>query len=315
MSVKYGGVAVRQMSYGRKWKLSLRRHWPLYVLLFVPLSWLIVFSYVPMYGVVMAFQDYSIKLGYFGSPFVGFKHFARFFSSGLIWQLLQNTVYLSLYGMAVGMTTPILLALMVNEIRQRHFQKATQMVAYLPYFISTVISVAIFAQFFSNNGTLNQIRALFGAGPVSLWGIKSTFRHLYVWSGVWTGVGFSSVIFTATLSKVDLELYEAAKLDGANRLQKIRHIDLPSIMPIITIQLIMSMSGILGVGFEKTYLMQTKLNLGVSEVISTYVYKASLLMSNYSFAQAVSIFNSVVALCFVVMANTIARKVSETSLW
>ena len=305
----------RRLSYGKKWKLCLKRHWPLYLLILIPFAWVVVFSYVPMYGIVMAFQDFSMRLGYFKSPFVGFKHFARFFSSGLIWTLVGNTVILSLYGMIVGFFTPIILALMINEIRQRLFKKAFQMIAYLPYFISTVIAFAILNAFFSGNGTFNQIRSLFGLNSITLMGIKSTFRHMYVWSGIWTGVGFSSVLYTATLAKVDLELYEAAVLDGANRLQKIWHIDIPSIMPTITILLIMSMGGILGVGFEKTYLMQTGLNLGVSEVISTYVYKVSLQMNNFSFGQAVSIFNSVVALFFIISANTIARRVSENSLW
>lgn len=262
----------------------------------------------------MAFQDFSIRLGYFESPWVGLKHFQRFFQSSMFWQLIRNTVTLSIYSLVTEFLITIVLALIINEIQNKYLKKSLQMISYLPHFISTVIIVAILQQIFSMTGMVNQLIEILGLPPHSFFTAK-TFRHMYVWSGVWSSVGYGSVIYVAAMAKIDIQLYEAAVLDGANRLQKIWYIDIPGITPTMIVLLILRMGSIMGVGFEKVYLMQTDINIGVSQVISTYVYQVGLISQQYSFSAAVGIFNSVINVLFLLTANAFARKVSETSLW
>ena len=302
-------------SYFARLKKSLKKHWILYVFFSLPFAYIIIFSYIPMYGIVMAFQDFSVKAGYFGSPWVGFENFSRFFRSAMFSQLMYNTITISLYSMIAGYFTTIIFALMVNEVRYRRLKKTVQMISYLPYFISTVIIVSMLNQIFSLNGVINNFMQSLGFSPYSFFGNASTFRHMYVWSGIWSGVGYGSVIYIAAMAKVDTELYEAAVIDGANKLQKIWYIDIPTIMPTMTILLILNISGIMGVGFEKVYLMQNRINLGVSQVISTYVYQTGLISQQYSFSAAVGLFNTVINLFLLLFANMLARKFSETSLW
>ncbi len=294
---------------------SIRQHYILYIMLLISVVWIIVFKYIPMYGIIIAFQNFSIRKGYFGSEFVGLKHFIRFFNSSMFTNLLGNTLILSIYTMVANFICPILLALMINEVDNKRFKKAFQMVSYIPHFISTVIVVSMLQRLFSMEGLFNNILAFLGAGRASFFGNVQYYRHLYVWSGVWAGVGYGTVIYIAALSKVDVELYDAAKIDGATRFQKVKYIDLPSILPTITILLILSVGSIMNVGFEKSYLMQNNTNLRVSEIISTYVYKVGLISSQYSFSAAVDFFNSVVNVILLVLVNYIAGKVSETSLW
>ncbi len=287
----------------------------MYSFMLIPLIWVVIFKYIPMYGVIIAFKDFSVRNGYMNSPFVGLKHFKAFFVSNMFSTLIKNTITLSIYTMVMNMICPIMLALMINEVDSRRFKKTFQMISYMPHFISTVIVVSMLQRIFSTSGIVNNIFKNLGYEPVSFLSVPKYFPHFYVWSGVWTGVGYGTVIYIAALAKVDTELYEAAKIDGASRLQKIRYIDFYALVPTITILMILNMGGIMNVGFEKVYLLQNNLNLGVSETISTYVYKVGLISTQYSFSSAVDFFNSIVNVILIVCVNEIARKVNDTSLW
>lgn len=296
----------------------IRRHWQLYVLLAPPILYLLVFHYWPMYGVQIAFRDFNAVLGISGSPWVGWKHFTRFVSAYDFWRTLQNTLVLSLYSLAANFPFPIMLALGVNYVARRWFQKTVQMVTYAPYFISTVVMVGIILQLLApNTGLVNHILKALGMAQVNFMAKPELFPHIYVWSGVWQGVGFASIIYLAALSSVDPTLHEAASIDGASKLQRMWHIDLPEIMPLAIILTILGLGGILSTGFEKILLMQNPLNLRTSEVIDTYVYRVGLasLVPNYSYAAAVGLFKSVVGLILVVLVNQIARRYGPASIW
>lgn len=269
-----------------------------------------------MLNAVIAFKDYSVVKGIWASPWAGFKHFHLFFSNPQFWVLIKNTLFLSLYQIAVGFPVPILLALALNEIRNGIFKRAVQLVTYAPYFISTVVMVSMIMLLLSPRlGVINIILQSFGLESINFLGVPSMFRSVNVWSDVWQGAGYSAVIYLAALAGVDPSLYEAAKVDGASRFQKIIHIDIPGIMPAAVIILILSVGSIMSVGFEKIYLLQNPLNLETSEIIATYVYKIGLLNANFSFATAVGLFNSVVNLVLLLLVNALARKISSTSLW
>jgi putative aldouronate transport system permease protein len=269
-----------------------------------------------MANAALAFKDYSLVRGIWGSPWVGFKYFQMFFNNPVCWTMIKNTLGLSLYSLIVGFPIPILLAIFLNEIKDGIFKRTVQMVTYAPYFISTVIMVSMLIQLFSPRlGIANLVLAKIGLEQINFLGIPKFFPSIYVWSGVWQYSGYSAIIFLAALAGVDPHLYEAAKIDGASRIQKIINIDLPYIMSVAVILLILNVGSLLGVGFEKVYLMQNMLNLETSEVIATYVYKIGLLNSNFSFATAVGLFNSVVNMTLLVIVNFFAKRVSETSLW
>lgn len=295
---------------------KLRRSWQLYVILLLPLAEVILFSYVPMYGIMLAFKRYRIRDGILGSPWIGLEMFRQFFSAPSSFRVIFNTILISLYSIVAGFPFPILLAVALNEAGSKYFKKTVQMVTYAPYFISTVVMVSMIMQILDLRiGIVNKIIVLLGGNAVNFMGIPKLFSSVYVWSGVWQGTGFSAIIYLAALSGVSSELQEAAIVDGASRVKRIWHVDLPCIMPTIVILLILSVGGIMSVGFEKIYLMQNSLNMSASEVISTYVYKVGLINSDYSFSTAVGLFNSVINLILLVFANTFARKFSETSLW
>ena len=297
-------------------KKSIRRYWILYLMLVVPVAYIIIFAYVPMYGIQIAFRDFSIRKGYWGSPWVGLKHFKNFFNGFFFWQLLRNTLVLNLLSLIADFSLPILFALMLNELGGRRLKKTVQTISYIPHFISVVIVISMVNQMFSNFGIVNNIRMALGADSrLSFFTQESFFRPAYILSGVWQGLGYSSIIYVAALAKVDVELYEAARMDGANRLQKIIHIDLPCIVPTMTILLILSISRLMNIGFEKIFLLQNPTNLNVSRVISTYVYEVGIQGGQYSFSTAVGLFNSIVGTILLVLANTFARTVSENSLW
>lgn len=294
----------------------LKGHWDLYLLLLPAVVYVAIFCYGPMYGVLMAFEDYSIKKGILGSPFVGLKYFKQFFSTYKAGQLIQNTVILSVYSLVVGLPFPIILALMLNYCVNKKFAKVVQTVTYMPYFISIMVLVGMMKIFFSTNfGIVNMIIKHFGGEPYAFMSEAKAFRHMYVWSGVWQGTGYNSVIYFAALSSIDPTLYEAAELDGASKLQRIRYIDLPGIRGTIMIMLIMSAGNIMSVGFDKAYLMQNDRNLGVSEILSTYVYKVGLIDTRYSFSAAVNLFNSLINFIILIVVNQISRKISDTGLW
>ncbi|MBU5355268.1 ABC transporter permease subunit [Paenibacillus barcinonensis] len=295
---------------------SLKKHWELYLLVLPPVLYLLIFKYIPMVGVQIAFKDFSVVKGIWGSPWVGFKHFEAFFESPNFWLLIKNTIGISFYSLLAGFPIPILLALALNEIRTGYFKKTVQMVTYAPHFISTVVMVSIIILMLSPHvGVVDKLFSMLGFPMTNFMGIPEYFKSIYVWSGVWQGMGYSSIIYIAALAGVDPSLYEAAKMDGASRLRKIWHIDLPTLVPVTVIMLILSLGSIMGVGFEKIYLMQNPLNTSASEVISTYVYKVGLIGANFSFSSAVGLFNSVINLILLIIVNGISRKVSENSLW
>ena len=296
--------------------MHMARQWQLYAFLLIPVALVIIFNYVPMYGITLAFKDYKIKQGILGSPWAGGKYFNQFFSSPNFSLTLKNTLILSLYSLAAGFPMPILLALCLNEVKQQWFKKLVQMVSYAPYFISTVVMVGMLIQLMNvRTGFVNKLISAVGGTPVDFMAVPGLFRTIYVWSGIWQSMGYSAIIYIAALSNADPSLYEAAIIDGASRLQKIVHIDIPTIVPTITMLLIMSLGNVMSVGAEKVYLMQNNLNLLTSEIISTYVYKIGLISGQFSLSTAVGVFNSVINFILIVIVNAIAKRVGETSLW
>ncbi len=289
---------------------------PYYILLLLPITYLIIFKYVPMYGVQIAFRDFKTRLGFYGSPWVGLKHFRTFFNAPSFWQIIGNTLTLSLYSLLMSFPLAVVLAIALNEGKRKFFKKNIQMITYMPYFISTVVLVAMVTQFFDLQvGIVNVFLAGFGIQRQSYTSIASYFPHLYVWSGVWQTTGYSAVIYLAALSGINTELYDAAMVDGANKFRRVINVDLPGIMPTIITLLILNAGAILNVGFEKAYLMQNGTNIRVSEIISTYVYKMGLQNMNYSFSAAVGLFNSIVSLILLTICNFASSRLSETSLW
>ncbi|UVI32640.1 ABC transporter permease [Paenibacillus spongiae] len=295
---------------------KMKRHWQLYLLILLPLAYIIIFKYIPMYGAQIAFRDFSPVRGFTGSEWVGLKNFSDFFNSPNFWILIKNTLIISLYSLAVGFPAPIILALALNEIRSMRFKKVVQMVTFAPYFISTVVMVSMIILFLSPRlGFVDLIVRMLGMESINFMGIPSYFSSIFVLSNVWQGIGYGAVIYLAALAGVNSELYEAAKVDGASRFQKVINIDIPGIMPAAIILLILNVGQIMNVGFEKIYLMQNPLNTSTSEVISTYVYKIGLLGANFSFSAAVDLFNSVINLILLLSVNYFARRVSDSSLW
>ncbi|MCI1774943.1 MAG: ABC transporter permease subunit [Paenibacillus lautus] len=306
----------KRSEIGRVAYRSFRRHWQLYLLVIPPVLYFIIFKYLPMANAVLAFKNYNVMKGIWGSPWVGTQYFEMFFRNPAFVTLIKNTLYISFYQLIVGFPIPILLALALNEVKSARFKKTVQMVTYAPYFISTVVMVSIIMLFLSPRlGIVNTIAGALGFEAVNYLGEPGMFRTIYVLSDVWQTMGYSAVIYLAALAGVDPSLYEAAKVDGANRFQKILNVDLPGILPAAVIILILSVGNIMALGFEKMYLLQNPLNLSSSEIISTYVYKIGLLNANYSFATAVGLFNSLINLVLLLIVNAIAKRASNTSLW
>ena len=302
-------------SRGRRRLRSVRRHWQLYLLLVLPVAHFVIFSYVPMANNVIAFKDYNVVAGIWGSPWVGFEHFERFFANPVAWDLIRNTLMLSLYGFLAGFPIPVILALALNEVRLRFFKRTVQLVTYAPYFLSTVIVVSMLILIFSPRiGFMADFLGFFGQST-NLLANPDSFRHVYVWSDIWQTAGYSAIIFMAALAGIDTSLYEAARLDGANRLQKIWHIDLPGIAPTIVVVMILSVGGIMAIGFEKAFLLQNPLNLTQSEIIATYTYKIGLLSADFSLATAIGLFNSVINLILLLAVNTASKRVTGNGLW
>ena len=295
-----------------------RRSWQLYMLLALPLIWLAIFQYYPMYGAQIAFRDFLPGDSMWQAKWVGLENFTRFFQSVMFGRLMTNTLVLSLYSLALGFPIPILFALSLNQLRAGFFKQSVQMVSYAPYFISTVVLVGMLLQVLDlRHGPVNILLNALGKTPIHFMGDAKLFPSIYVWSGVWQYTGFNTVIYLAALATVDPALHEAAVVDGANRLQRIWHIDLPGILPTAITLLILNMGQVINVGFEKVYLMQNPLNTSISEVVSTYVYKVGLIggITNYSYAAAIGLFNSIIGLVLLVTANQLMKKLTESSLW
>jgi putative aldouronate transport system permease protein len=269
-----------------------------------------------MYGLQIAFKDFTASMGINGSPWVGVRHFIRFFSLPNFWSLIGNTLGLSIYQLIVGFPMPILLAVMINEVRNKKFKKAVQMITYAPHFVSTVVMCGMITLFLNQDkGIINHLIALFGGTRIDFMIKPEWFKTVFVFSGVWQNTGWGTIIYLAALSSIDPQLVESCRIDGANRLQKIWYVDLPGIAPTIIILLILNMGNLLSIGFEKVLLLQNSLNMGASDVISTYVYRIGLIGGEFSFSAAIGLFNSVINFILLIIVNQISRKVGQTSLW
>lgn len=300
----------------RSFKDNVTRHWQFYLIILLPLIHIIIFKYIPMFGLQIGFKNYRVSKGIWGSDWVGLKHFIRFFSTTSCWNIIFNTISLSLYSIIVSFPFAIILAILVNECTNKRYKKFTQMVTYMPYFISTVVLVSMVIQFTDTRmGILNHFIGLFGHSSVNFMAKPSLFKHIYVWSGIWQQTGYNAIIYIAALSGIDPQLYEAAKVDGCSRFQKILHIDLPGIKSTIIILLILNMGYIMSVGFEKAYLMQNGLNLGSSEIISTYIYRIGLINADFSFSTAIGLINSLINLVLILSFNKLAQLTGENALW
>ena len=293
----------------------IAENWQYYILILPAIVYVAIWCYAPMYGLQIAFKDFKFSLGITGSRWIGFRHFTDFFKGYYFKTLLENTFAISLYSLVVGFPVPIIVALILNELTPK-FKKVVQTVLYAPHFISTVVLVGIIQLLFSpSTGIVNHFLEWIGGERLYFMGEPQYFRHMFVWSGVWQGMGWSAIIYLAALSNVDPTHLEAASIDGASRIQKIIHINIPTILPTIMIMLILRMGQIASVGYEKVYLMQNNLNMDVAEVISTYVYKRGIVNSNYSFSTAVGLFNNVVNVTLVMIANFISKKVTKQGLF
>lgn len=307
-------VLIVQKNAREDLKKRLYKYRVLYLFLLPNVIAYLVFSYIPIYGITLAFQDWIPLKGY-DSPWIGFKNFAIFFSSSVSFTIIRNTVVISFYSIFAGFIFTVILALLLNEIGNQKYKKTVQTIVYAPNFISTVVIVGLLNILFGGNGPMNQILTKLHLPTQNILGEKGAFWSYFVWSGVWQSAGYGTILYLATLSNVDMEQHEAAIIDGANRLQRIWYINIPALKPILMINLIMSFSGIMSVGFDKIYLMQNELNISHSEVISTYIYKTAMINGNMSFSAAVGIFNNVINCILLLTVNAIARRVSEYALF
>ena len=302
-------------SIGQTIKMDFIRNKSLYLMIVPIVIFYIIFFYLPMYGAIIAFEDFKPQLGILGSPWVGLKQFRSFFGSPSFLSVLGNTFRLSLSSLVFGFPAPILLALLLNELHHERFAKVVQNFTYMPHFISTVVICGMVRTFTMDDGIIVYIMSLFGFEPKTLLNFPEYFTPIYVVSGIWQTMGWDSIIYLAALTGVDVQLYEAAELDGANRWKQTIHITIPSIMPTIIIMLILNVGQILNVGFEKIILLYNPSTMSVADVISSYSYRKGLIDLNWSFSSAVGLFNSVVNFIFVIAMNKFSQKVGETSLW
>lgn len=310
-SIKSRNKTSRSLVYKR-----VKKNWDLYLLILPVIAFFLIFEYGPMYGLQIAFKDFIANKGILDSPWVGLKHFERFFDSYYFWRLLGNTLGIGLYQLLVGFPIPIILALLINEVRSKKFSRFVQTITYAPHFLSTVVMVGVLFIFLSpQTGLLNSLITSLGGKPIDFLTQPEWFKSIFVLSGVWQQMGWSSIIYLAALAGIDQQLHEAARVDGASRWQRIWHINLPGIMPTIIVLLILNMGSLLSVGFEKVFLMQNTLNMPASDIISTHVYRKGIIDGQYSYSAAVGLFNSVINFTLLVIVNRIARKVNNTSLW
>ena len=291
------------------------RYWQLYILLLPAVIYVFIFNYVPMYGVQIAFKDFRTNLGIWGSEWVGLRHFIRFIEFPNFDLIMTNTLRLGLYTLAT-FPCSVILALLINELTSIRFKKTVQMITYAPFFISIVVKCSMIILFLDRDtGVINNMIALLGFERVQFMAEASAFSHIFVWSGVWQTVGWGTIIYLAALSNVSPELIEAARVDGANRLHIIRHVNLPAIMPVVVIMLILSSGNVMAVGFEKVFLLQTSLNLSRSQVIATYVYEIGIIGTQFSYAAAIGLFNTIINISILIMVNVAAKRVTNTSIW
>lgn len=306
-----------KVSLGTKMKKEWNRNKYVYALAIPLIAYYAIFHYGPMYGIVMAFQDYSIVDGISGSPFIGFDNFIKFFESHYFWRLIRNTLALSIQNILWGFPAPLILALLLNEVKHKKFKKAVQTITYLPHFISLVVVCGMLNQFLARDGFITNLLASLGlVEQINLLAIKEYFRTIYVASGIWQEIGWGTIIYLAALSGVDEQLYEAAAIDGANRLKRLIHVTLPSIAPTIIMLLILRVGQVMSVGFEKVILLYNPQTYETADVLSTYIYRYGLGGSfDYGYTTAIGLFSSLINFILVILANQFSKKVSETSLW
>ncbi len=318
LSAGRGGVGRRLSREGRAWKRSFSNYWQLYLLLIPVVANFVIFHYVPMSGIQIAFKDFTIRDGVWGSEWLGFDHFERFFSAYNFWTILGNTLILSLLSLAFSFPLSICLALLLNEIRQKRLNSALQTVFFAPHFVSTVVVVGMMQAFLSpESGIVNVILKNLGIVEEGIYftRLQEWFRPMYIISGLWQNVGWGAAIYISALSAIDQSMYEAADIDGASKWQQLWRITIPSIWPTIVIQLILKVGHIMSVGYEKVLLMQESTNLNVSQIISTFVYEKGIQAQQYDYATAIGLFNAVVNLAVLLIVNYIAKKRSEVSLF
>lgn len=303
----------------QKWSYDRRigRNWQFYIMLILPLAWYFIFCYMPMYGIMIGFKDFRTSLGIWGSEWTGFKWFQTYFESPYFFRTLYNTFLLSFLSLLCGFPLPILLALLLEEVSSKGYRKFVQNLTYIPHFLSTVVIVGILVSFTNRDyGIVNLLFKALGWRTDNWMQVRGLFRPLYVGSGIWQNMGWDSIIYIAALSGIDPALHESAKIDGASKLERMWYINLPCILPTIVTLLILNSGRILSVGFEKVNLMQNSINMGVSDVIATYVYRISLLESNqFELSTAIGLFNSVVNCAMLLLVNKISKKLGETALW
>ncbi|MFC6226287.1 ABC transporter permease [Paenibacillus allorhizosphaerae] len=294
---------------------DLRRNKLLYLMVLPVIVYYVIFDYGPMYGLQIAFKDYSPGSGIWGSPWVGFEHFIQFFDSYYFWRIIRNTLLINVYELIFGFPAPIVLALLLNELRRQAFKRIVQTITYLPHFISIVVVVGMLVDFLARDGVVNQLLSTLGIPSKSYLSEPEWFRFIYVSSGVWQQVGWGSIIYLAALSTIDPSLYEAARVDGAGRWKQMVHVTIPGIMPTVIILLILKMGSMMSVGSEKILLMYNSLTYDTADVISTFVYRKGILEASYSYTTAVGLFNAVIAFSLLIISNSISKRVSETKLW
>ena len=314
MSETIGKTKERE-SFSIRVKKDWKRNRSLYLMVLPVILFYILFHYKPMYGAIIAFQDYNPRQGVTGSEWVGFDQFIRFFTSPYFGRLVKNTLLLSVYGIIFGFPAPMILALLLNELRARRFKKTVQTITYLPHFISLVVVTGIIKDFTQSTGLINDIIVMFGGERSSLIQNPALYRTIYIVSDIWQGIGWGSIIYLSALSGVDQQLYEAASIDGAGRWKQLIHVTLPGIAPTIVIMLIMRMGQLLGTGYEKTILLYNEATYETADVIASYIYRVGILERNWSYSTAIGLFNSVINLALLIATNKISRRVSETSLW
>lgn len=297
---------------------GIMRHWQLYLLMLLPIAWVIVFKYVPIWGSQIAFKDYKFSTGITGSAWADpfYKHFLKFFTSNQFERLMTNTIGLSLYNIIAGIFPPIILAIALNYCRSKIYGKTVQMVTYMPYFISTVLVVSILTQMLSLSGAVNRLIQNAGGKPIQFLSKPGWFKTLYVFSELWQKTGYNAVVYIAALASISPELHEAAIVDGANIWQRILHVDIPGILPTAITLTILACGRILTMGYEKVLLMQNLQNMRASDIISTYVYRIGLAEGmQFSYSTAIGLFQSVVSLLMLTLVNGLSRKLSDNSLW
>jgi len=305
----------RLAAWGRMVGHDWKKYWKLYILVVPLIAFYLIWCYGPMYGIQIAFKDFTPKKGISGSPWVGIKNFLTFFNGAYAVRIIRNTFLISLYNLIYGFPLPIIFALMLTEIRRRNFKRAVQTITYMPYFISLVIICGLIRDFGASDGVFGHISMLLGMNPVNILGDEKYFRTVYVTSEIWQFLGWNSILFMSSLTSINPELFEAATIDGAGRFRQIWHVSLPGILPTIAILLVLRIGSLMSVGFEKIILLYNPVIYETADVISSFVYRKGIIDADFGYATAVGLFNSVVNFFLVIIANRASRALTETSLW